>query len=111
MESVKILKIKPSKKVYGNEWHLLCFVLRHIAEMPKLPFKIITVPKHLRLLNHLSGLRYKRNYFIINKDEIDAVFDILREEYEIVVRIEPKKELLCMYTKENAPKEKLELPF
>ena len=83
--------IKPSKKVYGNEWHLLCFVLRHIAEMPKLPFKIITVPKHLRLLNHLSGLRYKRNYFIINKDEIDAVFDILREEYEIVVRIEPKK--------------------
>ena len=93
--------IKPSKKVYGNEWHLLCFVLKHIAEMPK----------HIRLPNHLSGLRYKRNYYIINKDEIDAVFDILRKEYEIVVRIEPKKELLVMYTKENAPKEKFELLF
>ena len=96
MESVKSVKIKPSKKVYGNEWHLLCFVLKNIAEMSKLPFKIISVPKVLRLPNHLSGLRYKRNYFIINKDEINAVFDILREEYEIVVRIEPEKELLCM---------------
>ena len=110
MEKVHINKIS-SKRVYRNEWHLLCFILEHINNVQKLSFKIIkNIPCQMRLPDHLGGLKHRNHFFILDEGEMGNVLNILEKEYEVEAYME-KGRIICFYNKENVPKVKKKLPF